>query len=73
MVGQQTRKNEAFFRASTDKGQTFRDKINLSNTPNVDSTRVGIDSDANSVVATWWETNQTSNTPSDFKYASYEN
>jgi hypothetical protein len=29
-----------FFRASTDKGQTFGDKINLSNTPNADSTRV---------------------------------
>jgi hypothetical protein len=51
------------FRASTDKGQTFGDKINLSNTPNADSTRVEIDSDANSVVVTWWETNQTANTP----------
>jgi hypothetical protein len=51
------------FRASTDKGQTFGDKINLSNTPNSDSTRVEIDSDSNSVVVTWWETNPTSNTP----------
>jgi hypothetical protein len=58
-----TGNNEIFFRASTDKGQTFGDKINLSNTPNADSTRVEIDSDANSVVVTWWETNQTSNTP----------
>ena len=51
------------FRASNDKGQTFGDKINLSNTPNADSTRVEIDSDSNSVVVTWWETNQTANTP----------
>jgi hypothetical protein len=55
--------NEVFFRASTDKGQTFGEKINLSNTPNANSTRVEIDSDANSVVVTWWETNQTSNAP----------
>jgi hypothetical protein len=55
--------DEVMFRASTDKGQTFGDKINLSNTPNSDSTRVEIDSDANSVVVTWWETNQTSNAP----------
>ena len=58
-----TGNDEVMFRASTDKGQTFGDKINLSNTPNADSTRVGIDSDANSVVVTWWETNQTTNTP----------
>jgi hypothetical protein len=35
----------------------------MSNTPNSDSTRVGIDSDANSVVATWGETNQTADIP----------
>jgi hypothetical protein len=51
------------FRTSTDKGQTFGDKINLSNTTNADSTRVEIDSDANNVVVTWWETNQTDDTP----------
>jgi hypothetical protein len=58
-----TGNNEVFFRASTDKGQTFGDKINLSNTPNSDSTRVEIDSDVNSVVVSWWETNQTASTP----------
>jgi hypothetical protein len=58
-----TGNNEVFFRASTDKGQTFGDKINLSNTPNADSTRVEIDSDADSVVVTWWETNETASTP----------
>ena len=54
---------EIMFRASTDGGATFGDKINLSNTTNADSSRVAIDSDANSVVVTWWETNQTSDTP----------
>jgi hypothetical protein len=54
---------EVIFRASTDGGATFGDKINLSNTTNADSTRAEIDSDADSVVVTWWETNQTSDTP----------
>ena len=44
-------------------GQTFGDKINLSNTTDAESTRVEIDSDSVSVVVTWWETNQTSDTP----------
>ena len=51
------------FRASTDAGKTFGDKINLSNTTDADSTRVEIDSDADSVVVTWWETNETSDIP----------
>jgi hypothetical protein len=55
--------DEVMFRASTDAGKTFGDKINLSNSPNANSTRVEIDPDANSVVVTWWETNQTSNLP----------
>jgi len=58
-----TGNDEVMFRASTDGGKTFGDKINLSNTTNANSTRVEIDSDANSVVVTWWETNQTSDTP----------
>jgi hypothetical protein len=58
-----TGNDEVMFRASTDKGQTFGDKINLSNTPNADYTSLEIDSDANNVVVTWWETNQTANTP----------
>jgi hypothetical protein len=55
--------DEVNFRASTDGGQTFGEKINLSNTPDTDSNKVEIDSDADSVVVTWWETNQTSDTP----------
>ena len=58
-----TGNNEVMFRASTDAGKTFGDKINLSNTTGADSTRVEIDSDAKSVVVTWWETNQTSDMP----------
>jgi hypothetical protein len=44
-------------------GQTFGDKINLSNTTDAESTRVEIDSDSVSVVVTWWETNQTDDVP----------
>jgi hypothetical protein len=55
--------DEVNFRASTDGGQTFGDKINLSNTTDFDSSNVEIDSDGDSVVVTWWETNQTSDTP----------
>ena len=54
---------EVLFRASTDSGATFGDKINLSNTTDADSSRAEIDSDADSVVVTWWESNQTSDTP----------
>jgi hypothetical protein len=35
----------------------------LSNTTDADSTKAEIDSDADSVVVTWWETNQTSDIP----------
>ncbi len=54
---------EVNFRASIDGGQTFGDKINLSNTIDKDSTNVTIDADADSVVVTWWESNQTNETP----------
>ena len=55
--------DEVLFRAFTDGGVTFGDKINLSNSSNTNSTRAEIDSDADSVVVTWWESNQTSETP----------
>ena len=54
---------EVNFRASNDGGQTFGDKINLSNTTNSDSSNVEIESDADSIVVSWWETNQTTTTP----------
>lgn len=54
---------EIMFRASTDGGASFGDKINLSNSTDADSWKAEIDSDADSVVVTWWETNQTADTP----------
>src|SRR5919108_5644842 len=54
---------EVMFRASTDGGATFSDKINLSNTTDADSTRVEIAGEGDTVVVSWWETNQTSDTP----------
>ena len=58
-----TGNDEVMFRSSTDIGKTFGDVINLSNSTDSNSTRVEIDSDADSVVVTWWETNQTDDTP----------
>ena len=54
---------EVMFRASNDGGQTFSDKMNLSNTNNADSWRVEIAAEGADVVVTWWETNQTSDSP----------
>jgi hypothetical protein len=54
---------EVMFRASTDGGETFSDRINLSNTTDADSWRVEIAGEGETVVVSWWETNQTSDTP----------
>jgi hypothetical protein len=54
---------EVMFRASTDGGQTFGEKINLSNTPDADSSRVEIAGEGENVIISWWETNQTSDIP----------
>jgi hypothetical protein len=43
--------------------ETFGDKINLRNTTDADSTGVEINSDADSVVVTWWEINERDDTP----------
>lgn len=59
----ETGNDEVLFRASTDGGAIFGDKINLSNTTEADSTRAEIDSDADSIVVTWWERNQTDDIP----------
>lgn len=42
---------------------SFANKTNLSNTTDSDSERVEVDADEDSVVITWWETNQTDETP----------
>ena len=55
--------DEVLFRASNDGGSTFGEKINLSNTTDVDFTRVEIGAEADNVVVTWWETNQVDDTP----------
>jgi hypothetical protein len=55
--------NEVLFRASTDGGASFSDKINLSNTNDSESERVELDSDGESVIVTWWETNETDEIP----------
>jgi hypothetical protein len=54
---------DVMFRASTDGGQTFNDKINLSNSTNADSTDAAISAEGGSVTVTWWETNETSQEP----------
>jgi hypothetical protein len=54
---------EVMFRASNDGGATFSDKINLSNSPDADSWRVEIAAEGADVIVSWWETNQTSDTP----------
>lgn len=50
------------FRASTDVGKTFSDKMNLSNSTNAESQDVEI-ADGTKVIVTWWERNQTSSKP----------
>jgi hypothetical protein len=54
---------EVMFRASTDNGVTFGDKINLSNTTAADSDDAEIAASGDSVYVTWWERNETSDTP----------
>jgi hypothetical protein len=54
---------EVMFRASTDGGATFGEKINLSNTTEADSWRVEIHGEGDTVVVSWWEMNQTSDVP----------
>lgn len=52
----QTGHLEIFFRASSDNGQTFVDKVNLSNTPNVDSIDPQLATSGNNhVYVSWWE------------------
>src|SRR5215210_958220 len=54
---------DVMFRASTDGGQTYNDKINLSNSSNADSTDAAISAEGGSITVTWWETNETSEEP----------
>jgi hypothetical protein len=54
---------EVMFRASADGGQTFDDKINLSNNTVTNSVDAEIAAEGGNVVVTWWERNSTSNEP----------
>lgn len=55
--------NEVMFRASVDGGETFGDKINLSNTTDRHSVDAEINADAETVVVTWWERSNQINEP----------
>ena len=58
-----TGNDEIMFRASTDTGVTFGDKMNLSNTTEADSDDAEIAASGNSVYVTWRERNDTSDEP----------
>jgi hypothetical protein len=58
-----TGNDEVLFRSSTDGGATFGDKINLSNTTNLESVDAMVDADGDTVIVTWWERNNTANEP----------
>jgi hypothetical protein len=58
-----TGNDEVQFRASTDGGTTFADKINLSNSTDAESQDVEIAADGDNVIITWWERNATSEEP----------
>jgi hypothetical protein len=58
-----TGNDEVMFKASTDNGKTFGNKMNLSNSPNTQSQDAQIAASGNNVYVTWWERNATSNEP----------
>jgi hypothetical protein len=51
------------FKASTDGGKTFGDKMNLSNSSNSDSQDAQFAAEGNNVYVSWWERNSTNNEP----------
>jgi hypothetical protein len=58
-----TGNDEVMFKASTDVGKTFGDKINLSNTTKSDSQDVQLAAAGKNVYVSWWERNSTTNEP----------
>jgi uncharacterized protein (UPF0333 family) len=58
-----TGNDEVMFKASTDSGKTFGNKMNLSNSPKSESQDVQIAAAGNNVYVTWWERNRTMNEP----------
>jgi len=57
-----TGNEEVMSRVSNDRGKTFSDKINLSNTA-AHSDRIEISADGKNVIVSWWETNETGEMP----------
>jgi hypothetical protein len=57
--GNTSAENDIMFRSSADRGQSFGEKINLSNSTNNDSTGVEIGAEGDNVAVLWWERNQT--------------
>jgi len=55
--------DKVMFKASTDGGKTWSNKMIISNAPNANSQDVQIAASGNNVYVTWWERNQTSNEP----------
>jgi uncharacterized protein (UPF0333 family) len=55
--------SEVMFRASIDGGQTYGDKVNLSNSSSSNSTDFDVEATIDNVIVSWWETNQTSAEP----------
>jgi hypothetical protein len=55
--------SEVMFRASIDGGQTYADKVNLSNSTGSNSTDFDVKATIDNVIVSWWETNQTSSEP----------
>ena len=64
---------EVMFRTSADNGHTFGPKINLSNSPGVDSTAAQIDAEGKNVYVIWWETSSSGHTAEPFLRISYDN
>lgn len=58
-----TGNDEIMFRASSDFGRSFGDKINLSNSSRSQSQDVQIEAEGRNVVVAWWERNETNNYP----------
>ena len=58
-----TGNDEVMFKASTDDGKTFSNKMNLSNSPKSDSQDAEIPAAGSNVYVSWWERNATSNEP----------
>ena len=64
---------EVMFRTSADNGHTFGPKINLSNSPGVDSTAAQIGAEGKNVYVIWWETSSSGHTAEPFLRISYDN